>query len=271
LPLLGAPTIVETRHREQFLLKRIRIPGSSTVMAESLYTIIVVAQVAVGGLWHRDRGPGCCDVCGVETTRIQAEIATLQGCPKWRVRDDAAHALRRFDWRCHPEIVAALATALLTDCEEEVREEAAESLAKLAPCLPIAHEALQRAATCDPDHTTRKEARRALDRLDHRCLGACRICGPVVGQLPIAVPVEERIPVPGPQPVPPSYEVPQASPPVDDLPPPLPGPSPFVLPPSATRPRIPVLAERHPPVPASRRPARVLFLIGRRPPPDGGL
>jgi hypothetical protein len=227
-----ALAIVETGYPERSLLESVGIHGSSTMMAGSLYTIIVVAQVAVGGLWHHDRGPGYCDVCGVETARIQEEIATLQACPKWRVRDDAAHALRRFDWKCHPEIVAALATALLRDCEEE--------------------------------------ARRALERLDRRCLGDCRICGPAVGQVSIPVPVQEPILVPGSLPEPPSYQFPAESPPVENLPPPLPGPSPFVLPPSATRPRIPALADGHRPAPAPRRPASVLFLIGRRPQPDGG-
>ncbi|HEX8202744.1 MAG TPA: HEAT repeat domain-containing protein [Isosphaeraceae bacterium] len=247
-------------------------------MAGSLYTIVIVAQVTVGGLWHRERGPGCCDACGAETARIREEIATLQACPRWRARDDAAHALRRFDWRCHPEIVAALATALARDCEEEVREEAAEALAKLAPCLPVAHEALQRAAACDPDSTTRKEARKALDRLNRRCIADCRLCGPVVGRVafpaavpvPVPVPITEPIPGPGPQPVSPTYGIPPDAAPIEELPPPLPGPSPFVLPPSATRPRLPALAEVPRPAPPLRRPPGVLFLIGRRPLPEGG-
>ena len=45
---------------------------------------------------------------------------------------------------------------------EEVREEVAETLAKLAPCTPVAHQALRRAAECDPDHATRKWAQKAL-------------------------------------------------------------------------------------------------------------
>jgi hypothetical protein len=159
-------------------------------MMASVYTIVLLAGAAAGGLLHKDRGPGCCDACGVNTARIWREIATLEACPKWRERDDAAQELREFDWRCHPEIVPALAAALLRDCEEEVREEAAESLAKLAPCVPMAHEALHRAAASDPDHATRKWARRALARLERsRCEGVCRVCGPIAGRVPIPVPV----------------------------------------------------------------------------------
>lgn len=239
-------------------------------MVASLYTIVLLAQAAAGGLWHHDRGPGCCDVCGEETARIGSEIVRLQTCPKWRTRDDAAHALRRFDWRCHPEIVAALATALLRDCEEEVREEAAETLAKLAPCVPVAHEALRVAAACDPDHATRKWARRGLDRLDRRCVADCRICGPIVGAAPIPVRIGEPILVPGPDPVIPAPEFPTISPPLDDLPPLPSGNSPFLVPPSATRPRAPALASGRRAAPEPRRPPRVLIRIGRSLQPVSG-
>jgi hypothetical protein len=88
--------------------------------------------------------------------------------------------LRRYDWSCHPEIVLALAAALQTDCQEEVREEAAETLAKLdpPPCVPEVHAALARAARCDPDHATRKWARRALARVDDGCRSECSFCEP---------------------------------------------------------------------------------------------
>jgi hypothetical protein len=120
----------------------------------------------------------CCDTCGVRGIEVAEKIQVLQSCPKWRQRDNAAHALRRYEWECHPEILFALATALQTDCSEEVREEAAETLAKLspAPCVPEVHEALARAAKCDPDHATRKWARRAVVRLDEGCRAECAVC-----------------------------------------------------------------------------------------------
>jgi hypothetical protein len=105
-------------------------------------------------------------------------IETLQSHPRWRTRDDAAHELREFDWRCHPEILAALTTAMLTDCENEVREEAAESLAKIqpAPCSPEVHAALARTAQVDRDWCTRKWARKGAARLDGACRSDCGLC-----------------------------------------------------------------------------------------------
>jgi HEAT repeats len=204
----------------------------NTMMA-TFSAIVLVAEAAVGGAWHHDRGSGgSCDRCGVNPARIWGEITTLQSCPRWRARDDAAHALRRFDWRCHPEVVVALATALRRDCEEEVREEAAQSLEKLAPCVPIAHEALCQAAVRDPDDDTRERAREALSRLRRRCVGDCRICGP------IAVPVDAPIVVPVPIPEGPIPAIPPVTPPLDpleDLPPLPSSPSPFVPSSSALR------------------------------------
>jgi hypothetical protein len=105
-------------------------------------------------------------------------VNTLQSHPRWRVRDNAAHALRKYDWRCHPEILSALAAAMLTDCEEEVREESAESLTKIspAPCSVETHAALWQAAEGDPDHATRKWARRGLERVSKSCAGPCDAC-----------------------------------------------------------------------------------------------
>ncbi len=163
-------------------------------MTATLYSIVFLAQTALGCAWggHHDRPlVACCDVCGVETAEVFAEIRTLQADPRWRKRDNAAHELREFDWRCHPEILAVLTTALLTDCEEEVREEAAESLARIdpPPCTPEVHAALARAAVADPDHATRKDARRALARIGRHCVAPCSLCGPAspVGPVPTEV------------------------------------------------------------------------------------
>lgn len=141
------------------------------------------------------------------------EIRKLLTCPNWRDRDNAAAALRRYDWQSQPEIVDALAQALTNDCDKHVREEAAESLAKLAPCVPCAHIALER-ATNDPYHGVRKWARRALNNMDHRCTAPCQVCGPATTSMvlvgnpesrpTIYVPTQYRVPGPGlpPSPLP---------------------------------------------------------------------
>src|SRR3954453_21455207 len=95
-----------------------------------LCTWVLLAQASLGLGGHHARKVGCCDACGVEKALVLAEIQTLQTCPRWRARDNAAHRLRKFDWRCHPEAASALVVALLHDCEEEVREEAAQSLTR---------------------------------------------------------------------------------------------------------------------------------------------
>ena len=151
------------------------------MISSTLGGVIVLAQAFLGMHGHDAPRPGCCDVCGVRQAAVLAEITRLQTCPNWRKRDDAAHALRKVDWHCHPEVVDALAYSLLRDCEEEVREEAAETLAKLAPCTPVAHQALTQAADCDPDHATRKWARRALKAMAGRCEAPCQVCGPTPG------------------------------------------------------------------------------------------
>ena len=199
------------------------------MVTTSFGLILMVAQAAVG-FGHHGRKAGDCDRCGAVSAAVDAEIRTLQGASRWRTRDNAAHALRKFDWRCHPEAALALVGAMLHDCEEEVREEAAESLARLAPCLPEVHLALARAAELDPDHATRKWARRGLRALGDRCQGDCLACDPAPG-LPVRV--SRPVPTIHVEPLPPLETAPVSPPispppppPADDLPAPLPGASP---------------------------------------------
>jgi hypothetical protein len=194
----------------------------------------------------------CCDVCGVETAEVRYEVGRLLGSPRWRQRDNGAHELREFDWRCHPEILPALTHALLTDCEEEVREEAAETLAKIdpPPCVPEVHAALARAAQCDPDHATRKDARRALDRIGRQCAAPCDVCGPGVEVVApgapayVAAPPVDGVPMTGAPGVvaPPGAVAPTPyldSEPALDLPPGVPAPG--LAPPELPSPAIPPL------------------------------
>jgi hypothetical protein len=207
-------------------------------MTALMTTLLLVAEAGPGFTGHHRAVPNvaCCDVCGVESARVAVLLQRLSGCPRWRDRDNAAHALRKFDWRCHPEIALSLASSMLCDREEEVREEAAESLAKLKPCLPEVHAALARSARCDPDHATRKWARRGLNAIGDRCVAQCGVCG-----IDNTLPAHYVVPVPsrGPVLVEPSYEPPIA-PPVDEL-----------MPPS----ELPIVPEARPPFvdPSARR------------------
>lgn len=156
-------------------------------MTSAVCSLVMIAQSILGcGFGDHSRGyvtaAECCEDCGVRSADVDREIWRLHACASWRQRDNAAHALRKFDWECHPEMLASLSRALLSDCEEEVREEAAETLAKLSPppCVPEVHAALARAAECDPDHATRKWARRGLARIEDGCKADCGICEPAL-------------------------------------------------------------------------------------------
>ncbi|MHC5540489.1 HEAT repeat domain-containing protein, partial [Singulisphaera rosea] len=116
------------------------------MLATTLGALLLSSQSLLGFHGHHGKAKGSCDLCGAEKSEVMREIVRLQRSWRWQERDDAAEELREFDWRCHPEVVGALVFALLNDRNEEVREEAAESLAKMAPCLPEAHLALSRAA-----------------------------------------------------------------------------------------------------------------------------
>lgn len=230
-------------------------------MSAFLATVLVLTPSGLGLFQHQKPAGACCDTRATEISRVQSLICTMQTHQKWQKRDDAAHALRKFDAHCHPEIGSALAATLLHDCHEEVREEAAETLAKLAPCQPDVHAALIQSSRCDPDHATRKWANRALRNLKDECLTACNICDsgptgyvipvrPATYTLPLRTPMPARGTVVGPtapytvlpstginsgQPVY-DYETtpPDDLPPVEIAPPELPpNPSPFL--PGATR------------------------------------
>jgi hypothetical protein len=206
------------------------------MIAASWSVVLILAQAACGGHGPKSPGPGTCDVCGVETAMVTETIVRMQQSPNWRARDNAAHALRKFDWRCHPELVGALAYTLLHDGRREVREEAAQSLTKMAPCVAVAHEALARAARVDPDLLTRLWARKGLRALDGRCEGACQVCGPasplpggeeivisapskVPGEVPSAVPDREPVLTPAPTPAPEAGGAPTAPAPETPAPP----------------------------------------------------
>jgi hypothetical protein len=153
---------------------------TETMITTTLGLALIVAQSAAGWHGHDDRATASCDVCGMERSSVVSEIVRLQKSPNWRAREDAARDLRKVDWRYHPEVLGALAYSLLHDGEEEVREEAAQSLTRMQACAPVVHEALTRAAACDPDGATRRQARRGLRNLARRCEAPCTVCGTAV-------------------------------------------------------------------------------------------
>lgn len=179
-----------------------------------------------------------------ESVQVRRRIEVLTRCPEWRRRDDAAHDLREHDWRAYPEAALTLAVALRVDPHEEVREEAAESLLKLAPCLPEVHAALLAASRTERDPATRRLVSRSLEKVADRCDVECAFCGPsptgyavvdeavVVEPAPSPVAVEEHIleiPTPREYPTLPEPRLPATAEPgptilltpPDDVPPPV--------------------------------------------------
>jgi hypothetical protein len=114
---------------------------------------------------------------------VDGIILRLQTADRWRQRDKAAAELRGIDWRCHPEVLDALVSSMLVDRHPEVREEAAESLAKIqpVPCTPEVHAALDRAARCERNLCARKWVKRALKRVGTQCRDECSLCGVPAG------------------------------------------------------------------------------------------
>jgi hypothetical protein len=208
----------------------------------NLGLFVVIGASAVGSHDHRGPKPPSCDECGAKSAAVRKEIQVLRTSRKKGDREDAAEDLRKFDWRRHPEAVLALSDALVLDPSDDVREEAAESLGKMAPCVPAAHEALIRAASRDPDHGVRKKARKALESLGRRCIADCRVCGPLptgsVIQGPTIIPPDwmpilspgpfvRPSPTPDPADQPQLEALPRALPdvsPLPDVPPPPPAP-----------------------------------------------
>jgi hypothetical protein len=172
----------------------------------------------------------------------------VEQAPCWRDRVRAARQLRHYDWQCHPAAAISLVTAMVLDENDDVREAAAQTLARMHPCLPEVHIALTRVAQTDPDPGTRRWANKGLKAIGRRCQGTCSACDAVV--------MRPALPVPVPA-LPPAYVPPVPAPPpaAEDIPLPTePGRSPFQTPTArrdATTPGLPRLAESRP-EPAAR-------------------
>jgi hypothetical protein len=208
------------------------------MIAATWGVVAIVAQAMLGWGGGHDPVPDSSEARVVENAAILAQVARLQTSPRRRDRDHAAHALRKVDWRCHPEVVGALAYSLLHDPEEEVREEAAQSLTRMAPCLAVAHEALSRAADADPDHSTRHWARKGLKALGRRCEGLCKVCGQTVVGPGAPIPGGPAIPVPASLPAPVEAVIPPIIDPADVPPSDPPAPPPDRPPPFSKGPEL---------------------------------
>ncbi|MFM7149742.1 MAG: HEAT repeat domain-containing protein, partial [Gemmataceae bacterium] len=81
--------------------------------------------------------------------RVPELISSLKSDRDADARARAAEELRNYDPTAHPEIIAALSEALLTDSKPNVRTEAAASLGKIRPVSQNAGEALEAALAND--------------------------------------------------------------------------------------------------------------------------
>jgi hypothetical protein len=142
-------------------------------VAMSAVLLVAVSSGPVHCGQHEVRGE--CSSCRDRSPEVAREIARLQSAG-WMARRKAARALRTYDWKSNPEAAEALAEALAHDDCGLVRQEAAESLWKLRPCLPVVHEAVARAARCEPSLLARHWAKKALKALAKGCVEECSVC-----------------------------------------------------------------------------------------------
>lgn len=145
-------------------------------MAMASLTLILAASVGIHA-GHVEASVDCRG-CDEADAAVRAKVEKLQTACLWVARRKAARELGGYDWERHPEAVEALAAAVLRDRQCLVRQEAAASLGKMRPCLPVAHEALARAADTDSSLIARHAAKKALKSVSKGCVEACDVCGP---------------------------------------------------------------------------------------------
>ena len=147
------------------------------MMTMTISLVVASSLLGTGHCGH-DQVRSECSVCSEEDPVVLRQVMKLQTASHWIARRKAARVLSKYDWKCHPEAAEALADALLHDDKALVRQEAAEALAKMKPCLPAAHEAVAKAARCDDCFLTRLWAKKALKAIGKSCEADCSICGP---------------------------------------------------------------------------------------------
>lgn len=119
------------------------------MMTTLLAPIVILGQLAAAPAGRAADPPPACARCGADVAAIARLVDQLQTAHFDLARYHAVVALRRFDVRCHPEMVPPLIGALQHDREDAVRAEAAISLAKLGANRPDVVAALRQAAERD--------------------------------------------------------------------------------------------------------------------------
>ncbi len=209
------------------------------ILVKRLASAFILGLIGVTAVYanghHRSKvvETACCETCGVSEPGLAADLTALSTNPDEHERTRAARNLKNVDWRCHPEVVATLSTALMVDCCGSVRRAAAESLAKMAPCTPEAHMALSKAAASDKSLRARLWAKKGLKRIGKRCKAPCSVCGTTLVQTTPGVIVSPQDETGSAAPLEPAPE-PSLTPlpggssavtPGDEAPPPVPSPS----------------------------------------------
>jgi hypothetical protein len=150
----------------------------------------------------------CCDAdpCEVATLIYESQTACHA-----KDRKKAISKLDKFNCVCNPEIMTAFIVGL-NDCDERVREQAAEEIRsqvkKHCCCCPEVVAALT-CALGDCDKGVRKMAEKALEQCGYEVVdGCCDTCaaGPACGAngcAPAAAPAPMNGTAPAPAPVPP--------------------------------------------------------------------
>lgn len=114
------------------------------------------ASASAGGIFGSKRGKETPD------QQVQKLISILATSKNAYERADAADSLREFDTNRYPQIVPILVHSLKNDDKVIVRIEAARTLGRIRPLVPIAGDALGDAALKDSAFRVRWQARASL-------------------------------------------------------------------------------------------------------------
>jgi hypothetical protein len=150
--LAGAPAVVSATEPEPGFLRR--------------------SRDVVQACFHRHGGSKCnpgltsYSTCGDDDVQIGKWICDLESAPHSWHRKCAAEKLQRYNWREHPEIVAALLGAMQGDCDPCVRKKAADTLKDMKACEPDVIAAMQFSGGGDNSRWVRCQARCGVKRLN---------------------------------------------------------------------------------------------------------
>ena len=151
------------------------------MISSTLGGVIVLAQAFLGMHGHDAPRPGCCDVCGVRRAAVldgdhaAADVSQLAEARRRGARAPQGRlALPPRGGGCP----GVLPPARLRGGGPGGGGGDAGQAGTLHPGGPPGADA---GGGCDPDHATRKWARRALKAMSGRCEAPCQVCGPTPG------------------------------------------------------------------------------------------